>query len=113
MINFPLLFSVRFPMLVRGLKASIDMSQKCTKCKITKDESELTQQKKPKEVGLAKSLKSVIYNAQKNFREKTLEFKYHHLWIRKDGSKIAGLWQIVDDHKCHNCAKCKKEKVVK
>ena len=63
MINFPLLFSVRFPMLVRGLKASIDMSQKCTKCKITKDESELTQQKKPKEVGLAKSLKSVIYNA--------------------------------------------------
>ena len=61
MINFPLLFSVRFPMLVRGLKASIDMSQKCTKCKITKDESELTQQKKPKEVGLAKSLKSVIY----------------------------------------------------
>ena len=63
MINFPLLFSVRLPMLVRGLKASIDMSQKCTKCKITKDESELTQQKKPKEVGLAKSLKSVIYNA--------------------------------------------------
>ena len=61
MINFSLLFSVRFPMLVRGLKASIDMSQKCTKCKITKDESELTQQKKPKEVGLAKSLKSVIY----------------------------------------------------
>ena len=61
MINFPLLFSVRFPMLVRGLKASIDMSQKCTKCKITKDESELTQQKNPKEVGLAKSLKSVIY----------------------------------------------------
>ena len=82
------------------------MSQKCTKCKITKDESELNQDWKS-------HAKRVIQKCINNFREKTLEFTYHHLWIRKYGSKITDLWQILDDHKRHNCAKCKKEKVVK
>ena len=35
------------------------------------------------------------------------------MWIREDGSKITGPWEIVDDHKRHTCDKCRKEKSVK
>ena len=41
-----------------------------------------------------------------------MEVKCQPLWIRKDGSKITDPWEIADDHKLHNCAKCRKEKVV-
>ena len=44
--------------------------------------------------------------------KKILELKCWPLWIRKDGSKITDPWEIVDDHKLHNCAKGRKEKVV-
>ena len=43
---------------------------------------------------------------------KIFELKCWHLCIRKDGSQITDPWEIVDDHKLHNCAKCRKEKVV-
>ena len=35
------------------------------------------------------------------------------MWIRKDGSKSTDLWDIVDDHNRHDCAKCRKEKVAR
>ena len=46
-------------------------------------------------------------------KKKTLGLKYQHLWIRKDGSKTTNPWEIVDDLKRHNCAKCYNEKAVK
>ena len=46
-------------------------------------------------------------------KKKALELTYQHLLIRKDGSKIADPWEIVDDQNCHSCGKCKKAKVVR
>ena len=42
------------------------------------------------------------------FIQTTLELRNQHLWIRKDGSKIPNPWEIIDKHKRHNCAKCRK-----
>ena len=33
--------------------------------------------------------------------------------MRKINSKITNLWKVVDDSKCLNCVKCRKEKSVK
>ena len=86
------------------------MPQKCTICKITEDESEFNQLKR--KVELVKSCKECNLEMYED-KKKTLELTYQHLWIRKDGSKVTDPWEIVDDHKRHNCTKCKKEKAVK
>ena len=41
------------------------------------------------------------------------ELTYQNLLIRKDGSKTIDLWEIVDDHKRHNYAKGRKERVAR
>ena len=46
-------------------------------------------------------------------KKRVMELEYQHLWIREDGSKITGPWEIVDDHKNNTCIICRKEKSVK
>ena len=46
-------------------------------------------------------------------KKKELELTCQYLRIRKHGSKTTNSWEIVEDLKRHNCAKCKKEKAVK
>ena len=48
-------------------------------------------------------------------KKKALELGYQQLRIRKDGSSFTErlLWEVTDDHKCHNCIKCRKGKVVR
>ena len=43
---------------------------------------------------------------------KKMEPKCRHLWIRKDASKIRDPWEVFDDYKFYNCAKCRKEILV-
>ena len=61
---------------------------------------------------LAKSCKECNLEKHKN-KKKALKLKSHHLWFRKDGSKIADPLEIVDNHKRHDFAKCRKQKAVK
>ena len=46
-------------------------------------------------------------------KNKALELIYQHLWTQEDGSETTDTWEIVDDHKRHNCDKCRTEKSLK
>ena len=46
-------------------------------------------------------------------KKKALELTYQHLRIRKGGSEISDPQELLDDNKRYNCAKCRKEKVVR
>ena len=83
-------------------------------CKIIKGESAFNQSKRnrDKEVGLTKSCKEYKLEMNEN-KQKALELTYQHLQMRKSNSKITNPWKFVDDNKCLNCVKCRKEKAVK
>ena len=66
---------------------------------------------KNEEAGLVKSCKNCNLEKAKNIFKK-LEPKCRHHWIRKDGRKITDPWEVFDDYKLYNCAKCRKEKLV-
>ena len=93
-------------MLVEGCKVSIKNAS------INEPVFNQLKRNKDKEEVLSKPFKECNLEMYEN-RKKALELTYQHLWTRKDSRKFKNQCEIIDDHKHNNCAKCRKEKVVR